>query len=173
MAEGSVIVNTGDGKGKSTAALGMVLRAVGHGMRVLVVHFVKAAKNTGELKALENIEDVTVKIMGLGFLGNEKHSREEHVEAAREAYEYSKKHLSSGDFQMVVLDEIIFAVKEGLLSEKDICELISARPVDVHLVLTGRGCPDSIAEKADIVTEMTTIKHSFDRGAAARPGVEF
>ncbi len=171
--KGIVVVNTGDGKGKTTAALGMVLRAVGHGMHVLVVQFVKSAENTGELRALENLDSVAVKVMGAGFLNDPKIPREKHEEAAKKALEYAKDTVSSGDYGMVILDEILFAVKEGLLAEKDVAGLISSRPGSVHLVMTGRGCPKSLIEKADIVTNMSDVKHSFADGTPAQPGVEY
>ncbi len=171
--KGIVVVNTGDGKGKTTAALGMVLRAVGHGMRVLVVQFVKSVENTGELRALENLDSVTVKVMGAGFLNDTSIPRKKHKEAAEEALAYAKNAVSSGDFGMVILDEILFAVKEGLLAEEDVAELISSRPSSVHLVMTGRGCPKSLIEKADIVTDMSDVKHSFADGTPAQPGVEY
>ena len=172
-AKGIVVVNTGNGKGKTTAALGMVLRAVGHGMRVLVVQFVKSAENTGELRALENLDSVTVKVMGAGFLNDTNVSRKKHKKAAGEALEYAKNAVSSVDFGMVILDEILFAVKEGLLAEEDVAGLISSRPDNVHLVMTGRGCPKSLIEKADIVTDMSDVKHSFADGIPAQPGVEY
>ena len=171
--KGVVVVNTGDGKGKTTAALGMVLRAVGHGVRVLVVQFVKSAGNTGELRALKNLDSVTTKVMGIGFLNDPKIPREEHAKAAREALSYSKNAVSSGDFGLIILDEVLFAVKEDLLAEEDVAGLISSRPDNVHLVLTGRGCPESLIDKADIVTSMNSVKHSFDSGIAAQPGVEY
>ncbi len=171
--KGLVIVNTGDGKGKSTAAFGMLLRASGHGMRTLIVQFVKSATNTGEIQALEKLDGVEINVMGLGFLGGKDVPKEKHAEAARKAYEYSKGVLASGDYQMMVLDEILFAVKEGLLEEDDILQLISLKPEDTHLVLTGRGCPRSVIEKADIVTEMKEVKHPFSAGTKAAKGVEY
>lgn len=170
---GLVVVNTGDGKGKTTAALGMVLRAVGHGMRALVIQFVKSGEDTGELRALENLDSVTVKVMGAGFLNDPDIPREKHKEAAREALAYAVDAVSSGKFGMIILDEILFAAKESLVSEDDVAKLISVRPDDVHLVLTGRGCPESLIEKADIVTDMNDVKHSFADGVPAQPGVEY
>ncbi len=172
-AKGIVVVNTGDGKGKTTAALGMVLRAVGHGMRVLVMQFVKSDENTGELRALDNLESVTVKVMGAGFLNDPAVPLEKHKEAAKKALAYSWDAASSGDYGMIVLDEILFAVKEDLLTEEDVAGLISSRPDSVHLVMTGRGCPKSLIEKADIVTDMSDVKHSFADGIPAQPGVEY
>ncbi len=170
---GVVVVNTGDGKGKTTAALGMVLRAVGHGMRALVVQFVKASEDTGELRALENLDSVTVKVIGAGFLNNPDVPRDKHEEAAREALAYSMDAVSSGEFGMIILDEILFAANEGLVIEDDVAKLMSVRPDDMHLVLTGRGCPESLIEKADIVTNMNDVKHSFSDGVPAQPGVEY
>ncbi len=170
---GLVVVNTGDGKGKTTAALGMVLRAVGHGMRALVVQFVKSGEDTGELRALENLDSVTVKVMGAGFLNDPDVPRDKHEAAAGKALAYALDAVSSGEFGMIILDEILFAAKEGLVSEADVANLISARPDKVHLVLTGRGCPESLMEKADIVTDMNDVKHSYVDGMPAQPGVEY
>jgi cob(I)alamin adenosyltransferase len=174
LSPGLVIVNTGDGKGKTTAALGMVLRSAGHGMRVLVVQFVKSASsNTGELKALENLKGVCVRVAGLGFLNDPKIPEEKHRGAAEKALELVAEGLSSGEYDMVVADEILLAVKEGLLGEDDVGNLISARPENVHLVLTGRGCPASVVESADTVTEMKKLKHAYSSGVAAQRGVEY
>ncbi len=173
MSPGLVIVNTGNGKGKTTAAFGMVLRAAGHGMRVLVIQFVKSFSNIGELKACHAMEDVTVETAGLGFLNDPAISEEEHRRAAGKALERVREGLASGDYDMVVADEALLAVKENLLSEDDITGLIAARPEPVHLVLTGRGCPDSIVAAADTVTEMKEIKHAYAGGVKAQKGIEF
>lgn len=173
MSPGLVIVNTGNGKGKTTAAFGMVLRAAGHGMRVLVVQFVKSSANSGEVIAFEKIPGVTVETAGLGFLNDPKIEKEEHRMAAGEALARVREGLTSGDFDMVVADEALLAVKENLLTEDDVTGLIAVRPEAVHLVLTGRGCPDSIVAAADTVTEMKEIKHAYASGVKAQKGIEF
>jgi len=173
VSPGLVIVNTGDGKGKTTAALGMVLRALGHGMRVLVVQFIKSSSNTGELASLNVMDGVVVQVAGLGFLNDPEIGMEEHREAARKALEAVKEGLASEEYDMVVADEVLLAVKENLLTEGDVTDLIATRPEPVHLVLTGRGCPDTIIDAADTVTEMKEIKHAYAEGVKAQKGVEY
>jgi cob(I)alamin adenosyltransferase len=170
---GLALVNTGNGKGKTTAALGMALRAAGHGMRVLVIEFVKADRRTGELAALEKLEGVSVEVMGRGFLNDPEIPWDTHEDAARKALERSREAVRSGEFDMVILDEILLAAKEGLVRECDVTDLVKGRQAHVHLVLTGRGCPDSVMEAADIVTEMREVKHAYADGVSARRGVEF
>jgi cob(I)alamin adenosyltransferase len=173
MPKGVVVVNTGNGKGKTTAALGMALRAAGHGMRVLVVQFVKSNIDTGEVRALQQLDGITVKTLGAGFLKNDDEDIEKHKESAANALEYSKGELSSGRHDMVVLDEILFAMKKGLIEEADVDGLLDSRPDDVHIVLTGRGCPQPLIDRADIVTEMLEVKHIFSEGVGGQRGVEF
>jgi cob(I)alamin adenosyltransferase len=170
---GLVLVNTGDGKGKTTAAFGMVLRAAAHGMRVLVVQFVKGGRNSPEIRTLRKLEGVSVTTAGLGFLNAPRISRARHVDAAGKAFEAAETAILSGKFDMVVLDEALLAVREKLIEESDILNLIARRPGKTHLVLTGRGCSRAIIGKADIATEMRSLKHVFDKGMPAQKGVEF
>ncbi|MBM4018411.1 MAG: cob(I)yrinic acid a,c-diamide adenosyltransferase [Planctomycetes bacterium] len=168
---GLVIINTGDGKGKTTAALGMAMRAVGHGMRVAFVQFVKAW-SVGEHDAAARLgPNLEIFRMGKGFVVGEP--APEHRQAARDALEFVRQCLRSGRYEMVAADEILTAVGLKLLAPQDVEALLPDRPPDVHLVLTGRGAWDSLIEKADLVTEMRLIKHPYDKGVLAQEGVEF
>jgi cob(I)alamin adenosyltransferase len=171
MPRGLVIVNTGDGKGKTTAALGMALRAVGHGMGVAFVQFVKAW-SVGEHEAAARLApELEIFLMGKGFVGGEPGP--EHVQAAREALEQVRRCLRDGRHQVVVADEILTAVGLKLLTPAEVELLLADRPSDVHLVLTGRGAWDSLIGRADLVTEMRLVKHPYEKGIMAQEGVEF
>lgn len=175
-AQGLVLVNTGDGKGKTTAALGTVLRAVGYGHRCLIVQFIKGSWMYGELKSIRRLEpEVEFHRMGKGFVGiiDDNLPREQHEQAAREALEFAKQKLASGDYQLVLLDEIFVAVTLGLISEHGVLDLMDARPPATTLILTGRGAPQSVIERADTVTEMREVKHAFQRGLLAQKGVDY
>ena len=176
--KGLVIVNTGDGKGKTTAAMGLVLRAAGNRMRVLVVQFIKGAWKTGEVEALKRLTpEVELVRMGRGFtierLRDERISDEEHRAAAQEALALARERMVSGAYQVVVLDEILGSIKAGLVTLAQVLELVAQKPADLHLVLTGRGAPAELVEAADLVTEMRPIKHPYEQGIVAQRGVEF
>jgi len=173
---GLVLVNTGDGKGKTTAALGTVLRAVGYGHRCLIVQFIKGSWMYGELKSIRRLEpEVEFHRMGKGFVGivDDNLPREEHEKAAREALTFAKEKLASGAYRLVLLDEIFVAVTLGLFSVSDVLDLLNARPAATTLILTGRGAPTEVIERADTVTEMREIKHAFRKGILAQRGVDF
>lgn len=172
--QGLVTVLTGDGKGKTTAALGMALRAVGHDWRVAMVQFVKR-RECGEDRAAERLAPhLEIHRMGLGFVPPPGEGpREEHERAAREAVEFVRGLLDAGRHEMVIADEILTAVGLGLLSTEDVPALILARPGPVHLVLTGRNAPAEVIERADLVTEMRAVKHPHEAGIEAQPGVEY
>ena len=167
---GLIIVHTGDGKGKTTAALGLALRACGAGMKILILQFIKGQKLSGELKALK-ILGVEVRQLGLGFITKENFS--EQKKSARAALDMAFKEISSGARDLIVLDEINYAVKFGLLDAEEILQLIKIRPPQLHLVFTGRNAPPELIDAADLVTEMKLIKHPFQKGIAAQPGIEF
>jgi|Deesub1362A_J573_1020465.scaffolds.fasta_scaffold00112_13 cob(I)alamin adenosyltransferase len=181
--KGLVLVFTGDGKGKTTAALGLALRAWGHGMRVLVLQFVKGAWETGELKAAAQLDGLEIRPLGAGFVHLEnpvaRRSASEdpapldrHRETAAEALSAARSALVAGEYEVVILDEIFCALGLGLLAVEDLLALISPKPA-VHLVLTGRGAPPEIMARADLVTEMREIKHPYRVGIGAQKGVEF
>lgn len=174
--EGLVLINTGDGKGKTTAALGTVLRAVGYGHRVLIVQFIKGSWTYGEMKSIKRLEpEVEFHRMGKGFVGivDDNLPREDHEKAAQEALDFSIEKLSSGDYQLVLLDEIFVAVMLKLLTVADLHRVIDARPKQTTLILTGRGAPQEIIDRGDTVTEMREIKHAYQRGILAQRGVDY
>lgn len=167
---GLVIVHTGDGKGKTTAALGLALRAFGAGLRVLILQFIKGKKDSGELKALKLL-GVEIRQCGLGFITKENFA--EQKKSARSAIELAQKEILSGAWDLIILDEINYAVKFGLLDAPEILSLIKIRPPEMHLVFTGRDALPELVEVADLVTEMKLIKHPFQKGIAAQSGIEF
>jgi len=173
--QGLVIVYTGNGKGKTTAALGMALRALGSDMRVTVIQFIKQ-QETGEHRAIARMGEgmgagIEVLRLGTGFVFDSPPS-EEALAAAHHALEIARDRLTGGRTDMVVLDEIFPAMKAQLIGETDIHELLDLRPENVHLVLTGRDAPQSVIDRADLVTEMRCLKHPCDQGLEAQPGIE-
>ena len=167
---GLIIVHTGDGKGKTTAALGLAIRAFGAGLKVLILQFIKGARRSGELEALK-ILGVEVRRLGLGFITKENFSEQKKL--ARSAIEIARQEILSGTWDLIVLDEINYAAKFGLLDAAEILELVKIRPPQMHLVFTGRDALPELIDAADLVTEMKLIKHPFQKGIAAQPGIEF
>jgi cob(I)alamin adenosyltransferase len=173
---GLVVVYTGNGKGKTTAALGMVLRAVGHGMKIAMVQFIKGSWYYGELTSSSRLEpEFELVTGGKGFVGiiDDNKPIEEHVKAAREALEISREKLMSEKYDVVILDEINYAVNLKLISADDVLELIKLKPTKTTLVLTGNYADDKVVEKADLVTEMREVKHPYREGRKAKRGVDF
>lgn len=170
---GLVIINTGDGKGKTTAALGLALRAAGNGQRVAILQFVKHDE-AGEHRAIEDLpgRPIDIQRMGTGFVTTSPPPAEA-VDAARAAMAEARSRLTCGQWDTVVLDEVFAALTAKLVTEEDILSLIALRPPAVHLVLTGRAAPAGVVARADLVTEMRCIKHPHDNGIAAQPGIEF
>jgi len=169
--KGYIQVYTGDGKGKTTAALGLCLRAAGAGLKVFVAQFLKN-REYSEIKALKRFSDcISVEQFGLGrfIRGN---PLPEDIEAAQQGLERVKSVFSSGEYDVMVLDEANVAVKYGLFSEQKLLELIALKPENVELLITGRGASPRIIEKADLVTEMKEIKHYFREKVKARVGIE-
>lgn len=171
--KGLLIVHTGPGKGKSTAAFGMALRCVGHGFGVGIVQFIKGAWDTAERRVLESLGDLlTFKAMGEGFTW-ETQDRERDIVAAARAWEAAKAMLADADTRMVILDEINVALRYDYLSWDEVALALAARPEGQHVVMTGRNALPAVIEAADLVTEMTMVKHPFRDGIKAQPGVEF
>jgi len=170
-----VMVITGNGKGKTTSAFGQVLRAVGRGWRCLVVQFVKAEQTYGEVEAARTLAGVEVHSMGLGFLGD--HGRKlplaEHRRAALEALAFSREKTTEGDFDLLVLDEVNFALSQDLLGQKEILAFLRDRHPNLTVILTGRGAPAYLIEAADLVSEVREIKHPYTQGIKAQKGIEF
>lgn len=174
--KGLVIVYTGKGKGKTTAALGIVLRAVGHGYKVGMIQFIKGEWHYGELTSSKRLEpEFELIAAGRGFVGiiDDDHPIEDHEKAAKDAIEVAKQKIASGDYDIMILDEINYAVKLNLISQEDILDVIAAKPEKTSLVLTGNYVPEAVMDAADLVTEMREIKHPYQRGIKAKKGVDF
>ncbi|MFQ5921058.1 MAG: cob(I)yrinic acid a,c-diamide adenosyltransferase [Nitrososphaerales archaeon] len=174
--KGLVVVYTGRGKGKTTAALGMVLRALGHGYKVAMIQFIKGSWYYGELNSSSRLEpDFELIAAGKGFVGiiDDKKPIEDHRGAAREALRISKEKIGSGKYDVVILDEINYAVNLKLISAEDVLELIALKPEKTTLVLTGNYADERVIEAADLVTEMREVKHPYREGKKAKRGVDF
>lgn len=174
--KGLIMVFTGDGKGKTSAALGTALRACGHGMRVCMIQFIKKNRETGEVKAAQRfLPDFEILTMGRGFVGRggNRASREEHIKAAREALKVAREKMGSGRYQLLILDEVNNAIHLGLIGVEELLDFIKEKPNDLHLILTGRSAHPAIMDRADLVTEMKDIKHPFRRGIPAQEGIDF
>ena len=169
--KGYVHVYTGDGKGKTTAALGLSIRAAGAGLKIFFAQFIKDS-DYSEIKALRRFSDlIAVEQFGLGcFIGREPSSSD--IEAARNGLDRLKSLLSSGEYHLFILDEATIAIKYDLFSEQDILDLIALKPENAELVITGRSASPRIIEKADLVTEMKAVRHYFEKGVQARVGIE-
>ncbi len=170
---GLLIVHTGKGKGKSTAAFGMVFRSIGHGFRVGVVQFVKGAWGTGERDVLDKFpKQVTIRAMGEGFTWDTQ-DRQRDIAAARAAWEMAKELIADPSYKMVLLDELNIVLRYDYLPLEEVLEVLANKPHDLHVIVTGRNAKDELVEIADLVTEMTEIKHPFRSGVKAQAGVEF
>jgi cob(I)alamin adenosyltransferase len=171
--KGLLIVHTGAGKGKSTAAFGMVLRSLGHGMRVGIVQFVKGVWSTGERVALEHFGDlVTCRAMGEGFTW-ETQDRARDIAAARRAWEVAKAIIADPSYRLVVLDELNIVLRYGYLPVDEVVAALRGKPRDLHVIVTGRNAKPELIDAADLVTEMTLVKHPFRAGVKAQQGIEF
>ncbi len=172
--KGLIIVNTGNGKGKTTAALGMVMRSLGHGYRVAIVQFIKGAWEPAEKAVLSHwSSQLEFLAMGEGFTW-ETQDRERDIQKANEAWQKALEYIRNPDFKLVLLDEINVALKLGYLEVNDVLVRLEQKPADSHVILTGRGAPAALIERADLVTEMTLIKHPFrEQGVKAQPGIEY
>ena len=170
---GLLIVHTGKGKGKTTAAMGMVMRCIGHGMKVGIVQFVKGRWETGERTVLDHFPDqVDIAVMGEGFTW-ETQDRRRDIEAAGRAWERGKEMVASGDYGFVLLDEINIVLRYDYLPIADVVETLRRKPASVHVACTGRNARPELIEAADLVTEMTEIRHHFRAGFKAQSGIEF
>ncbi|WP_288802514.1 cob(I)yrinic acid a,c-diamide adenosyltransferase [uncultured Dialister sp.] len=181
--KGLVLINTGTGKGKTTAALGTAIRAWGDGQKVLILQFIKGAWKYGELKAIETLGKaegrIEIRPMGDGFVFHNKKDPEneerlaEKKELARRAWDMVRKEVMSGAWDLIVLDEINYAIHFGMLETEEVARLIRERPVRLNMILTGRYAPKELIDLVDTVTEMTLVKHAFQKGIRARKGIEF
>ncbi len=174
LEKGLVIVHTGDGKGKTTAALGMVMRALGHGYRVGIVQFIKGAWEPAEKAVLGRWADqLTFQAMGEGFTW-ETQDRQRDTALAQEAWSTALDLIRDPAYRLVLLDEVNIALKLGYLTVEQVLAGLTEKPADSHVILTGRGAPAALIEQADLVTEMKLVKHPFrEQGVKAQPGIEF
>ncbi|PQA73302.1 cob(I)yrinic acid a,c-diamide adenosyltransferase [Brucella oryzae] len=171
--KGLVIVHTGKGKGKSTAGFGMVFRALGHGMKIGVVQFVKGSWDTGERWVLEKFpEQVTISALGEGFTW-ETQDRTRDIAMARGAWEQAKAMILDESYDMVLCDELNIVLRYDYLPVEEVIEVLKAKPEMKHVIITGRNAKDELIEAADLVTEMEMIKHPFRSGVKAQKGIEF
>ncbi len=172
---GLLLVYTGNGKGKTTAALGMCVRAVGHDWSICLIQFVKGTWEYGELKGLRRLEpNVELHVVGEGFVGivDDNKDFDIHRQAARKGVALALNKLQSEDYQLVILDELNVAYSLGLVTRDEIDKILASRTRRQHLVITGRGAPDWLIEKADLVTEMKDVKHPYKMGIPAQKGID-
>lgn len=174
--KGLILVHTGDGKGKTTAGLGLALRAWGSGLRVLILQFIKGGWKYGELEAIERLGQldgrIEIRPLGLGLMRNDE-DKEKHIRAAAEALQESERMMVSGQYDLIIFDEINYAVKFGLISLDDVLALLDKKPEKLHVLLTGRDARPELIERADLVTEMKLVKHPYQQGIKAQKGIEF
>ena len=174
--KGLVIVYTGGGKGKTSAALGLVLRAVGYNHKVCMIQFVKGSWHYGELDSAKRLApEFELVTAGKGFVGilDDKSPREEHIKAANDTLAISREKIMSGKYNVVILDEINYALQLELLKLDDVLDVIKSKPTELDLVLTGNHAAKEVIEIADLVTEMKEIKHPFKSGKKAKKGIDF
>ena len=177
MGEGLILVNTGDGKGKTTAALGVALRSAGCGRRVLILQFIKSGANYGELAGIALLPTVEIRSMGKGFIFHKQDELEEkmkeHQQAAKEAWTMVETEVKSGQWDLIILDEINYAIHYGLVDVETVVNLLKTKPENLDMILTGRNARPEIIELAHTVTEMKVIKHAYQQGIKAKRGIEF
>jgi cob(I)alamin adenosyltransferase len=170
---GLLIVHTGKGKGKTTAAVGLALRCIGHGMKVGLVQFVKGAWETGEREVLARFPELCVlRAMGEGFTWNTQ-DRQRDIAAARSAWEAAKEMIADPSYRMVILDELNIVLRYDYLPIAEVLAALAEKPRGLHVVVTGRNAKDELIAAADLVTEMNAVKHPFRSGVKAQPGIEF
>jgi cob(I)alamin adenosyltransferase len=176
-ARGLTIVYTGDGKGKTTAAVGLTVRAAGNRLRVLFVQFIKGAWKSGEREVLRSLPNVEVAVTGRGFtiegLRDPRIPMEAHHDAAAAGWSLARQAIADGNYDLIVLDEILGALQAGLIPLDELLQTVRDKPDRLHLVLTGRGAPQQLIELADLVSEVRPIKHPYEQGIPAQRGIEF
>ncbi|MCK4443004.1 MAG: cob(I)yrinic acid a,c-diamide adenosyltransferase [Thermoplasmata archaeon] len=171
--KGLVHVYTGNGKGKTTAALGLALRASGHGKKTYIIQFMKGRIDYGELKACKDNPNITIEQFGRPQFVDKDNPEQEDLDFAKDALEKAGEIIGSGEYQLVILDEINIAIDFNLVGLEDVLALIAKKPDEVELVLTGRNAHPEVSRIADYVTEMLAIKHPYDQGQVGRKGIEF
>lgn len=173
MKKGLLMVFTGDGKGKTTSALGLALRSAGHGLRVCFIQFIKGSWRYGEMAAVERFaSEIDFHVTGRGFTWKSD-DIEKDKQAAREAWELAREAIASGRYHLVVLDEFTYLLKYGMIETAPVIETLTNRPHDLHVAITGRGALPELLAAADLVTEMRAVKHPYDAGIKAQKGIEY
>jgi len=172
--KGLILLYTGNGKGKTTAALGQALRAAGHGFNITIIQFIKNQQHTGEIKAAKEIlaDHLEIHPMGTGFTWDAK-DPEEVRQAALQGWELARQKIAGGRYKMVILDELTYTLNYGLVDEDEVLNFLKEKPAGVHIVITGRDASDRLIDIADLVTEMQEIKHPYQNGGKAVKGIEF
>lgn len=168
----NIIIFTGPGKGKTSAALGIAIRACGQGKKVCIIQFIKNSKSTGEYKFLHRKKDIEIHLSGCGFIRSTE-PKQKHIKSAQSALQLSIKKILSRKYFLVILDEILYALHYNLIPTDPVLNLIKQIPDNVNLILTGRHAAKSIISKANLVTEMKEVKHPFRRGIKAIKGIDF
>lgn len=171
-ARGLLLINTGNGKGKSTAAFGLLARALGHGMKAVVIQFIKGRSDTGEEAFFRNSVQLTWHVMGDGFTW-ETQDAERDKQSARAAWQLVSSYLQDASINLVILDEFTYALKYQWLTTEEVCAALQARPAMQHVVITGRAAPEALITIADTVSEINLVKHAFKAGVQAMPGIEW
>jgi cob(I)alamin adenosyltransferase len=169
---GRIIVHTGDGKGKTTAAFGAALRATGHGLKTAVVQFIKGTWDYGETKALERLSDIEVTRIGSGFTWLAEDPAQPRL-LAEKAWKVAREYALSDRYDLLILDELNYAMTEGYVSVQDVLTLLEEKPQRLSVIITGRNAPPELIDAADTVTDMRCVKHAFDQGVPARKGIEY
>ncbi|MGD9210350.1 MAG: cob(I)yrinic acid a,c-diamide adenosyltransferase [Desulfobacteraceae bacterium] len=173
MKKGLLIINTGNGKGKTTAALGMAMRAAGHGLKVCFIQFIKGSWKYGELEAIKKFHDaIDFHVMGKG-LTFKSDDLEKDKAAARDAWKFAQQAMASKRYHLVVLDEFTYLLAYRMIALETVLTVLKNKPQELHVVITGRGAPKELIDMADLVTEMQVIKHPLKSGITAQKGIEF
>ncbi|MGO9572487.1 MAG: cob(I)yrinic acid a,c-diamide adenosyltransferase [Desulfomonilaceae bacterium] len=171
--KGLLMINTGDGKGKTTAALGLIYRAIGHDFRVCLLQFIKGTRMSGELVSSDRFKDLLdVFVLGEGFTWNSK-GMQRHIEAAVKAWSFAKGLILTSEYRLIVLDEFTYLVKHNVLDEREVRDVLVNRPQGMHVLITGRNAPECLLQVADMVTDMRAVRHHFNSGVKAQRGIEF
>jgi cob(I)alamin adenosyltransferase len=174
MRKGLLIVFTGEGKGKTTAALGTALRAIGQGFKVMMIQFIKGSWKSSELESARKLAPMLeIRPMGRGFVFKDKGPTPEDIKAAEDGWALAKDKMHSGEYDVIILDELNNAVHYGLLKLDDVLQGLKARPETLHVIVTGRYAKPQLIEAADLVTEMVPVKHPYQEGIQAQAGIDF
>ncbi|MBE0512280.1 cob(I)yrinic acid a,c-diamide adenosyltransferase [Candidatus Bathyarchaeota archaeon] len=173
LERGLIQVYTGDGKGKTSAAFGLALRAVGRGLKVYMIQFIKGGFDYGELYVVERLPNFRLKAFGRGKFVTDFPPTEDDVKLAKEAFELAREVVNGGEYDVVILDEINVALHLKLIETEEVVDLIGRKPKHVELILTGRYAPSEVVELADLVTEMKEVKHPYTKGVSPRKGIDY